>query len=240
MKKKDIIRQILISCGISVMISTASGVGQYHLLNKKCNEILEEINDDNEETKNDINELKQSVKEITADVKELKEQYKSLNIRLEALENQDDKIFNDNLEKLKLNIDINEEMEEEIERAYSLIDSDFSKGGDFIISLAILDCQIYGENKKYVIRTIKRNEEFEVLIGINNSEILIFGINVNGEYEYTSLASDHLIINSIDTDVEKYFSYIERIPNEEPTVSYEEIKALEDDLNNSNKLTRKY
>lgn len=152
----------------------------------------------------------------------------------------DDKVVNNNFESLQENVKLTEEMEEEILRAYSLTKNDYSKGGDFIIALAILDCQMYGKNKKYVIRTIKRNEEFEVLIGINNPEILVFGININGEYEYTSLASDHLIINSIDTDVEKYFPYIERIPNEEPTVSYEEIKALEDDLNNSNKLTRKY
>lgn len=55
-----------------------------------------------------------------------------------------------------------------------------------------------------------RNDEFEILIGINN----------------------------IDTDVEKYLSYIKRIFNEEPAGSYKEIKTLEE-LNSSYKLTRK-
>lgn len=253
MKKKDIIRQILISCGISVMISTTTSIVQNQLFIKKCNKAFEEINDDIEEIQSDINQLKQNDEEILADIKELREGYESLddrlevlesqieslNTKIEVLENKEDKIFNDNLEILKMNTEISEKVEDEIRSAYSLNESDYLKGGDFIIALAVLDCEIYGENRKYVLSTFRRNDEYEILRGISNPEILIFGKKVNGEYVYYSLANNYLIINNIDTDVEKYFTYVERIANEEPSVSYDEIKNLENDLNNSNKLTRK-
>jgi len=234
MNKKDVIRTLLFSCGVAAIVSSSVSTKQeIARLNEKYDKMLEDL-----ETKKKINaEIKLELDSIEEQANESLKLTESI---LEKLQGSTYEIqrFDENLQALKKEYPLTEEMEYEIRRAFSLNNSKYTNGS-FLIGLAVLDCELYGENQKHIISTVRRTSDYVVFRGINNSDIIIFGTYVNGEYTYYSLANEHIRINDIDTDVEKYFSNIERIPNEEPAVSYEEIKALEDDLNNSNKLIKK-
>lgn len=140
-----------------------------------------------------------------------------------------------------LNSEYNNEIYEEVVKYMSYKnDLEEDKMSYFLLGLAILECENNGENKKEIIQINRvKGGEYIILTGINNDDIVILGIYKDGKYMYESLMDDNLIINNIEYDIDKYFGDPEWLDYQAPTASYDEIKALEEELNNSSKLTRK-
>lgn len=109
----------------------------------------------------------------------------------------------------------------------------------FILGLAVLDYKLNGENRKCIVEKYIEDSKHIILSGIDNNDILIYGAKNNDSISYSSIINENLKINNIEYNIDDYFENTEWVDYQAPSVSYLEIKDVEDKLNNSYKLARK-
>lgn len=109
----------------------------------------------------------------------------------------------------------------------------------FILGLAVLDYKLNGENRKCIVEKHIEDNKHIILSGIDNNDILIYGTKNSDSISYSSIINENLKINNIEYNIDDYFENTEWVDYQAPSVTYLEIKDVEDKLNNSYKLARK-